>query len=276
MAAALALSPGAACVLAPLSFVYNVGLQFYGLFSTPNMKDVNDANLSVFSPQPYMVALFFFPLQVAQVLWMVRLWRVSRRDGATAEKDVAEMTGYAGVLVLGNACIGTWLFFWNSSHLGLSNIFVAITTLAHLLYLTTALPPLRRHSSASFLTHAVAKAYTGISVLDMLHNTSAAFYAGVAAPSGAVKVLTGVGFAVGAALGDWMLGACLVYDLAAFSVGQRGRTDADPAASREWSHLLGWYILGTAAIVLVKNLCRPPYPEEREEYTRIQEDDEGI
>ncbi|KAK7559366.1 hypothetical protein IWX50DRAFT_557263 [Phyllosticta citricarpa] len=260
MASHLALSPSTATILTPLSFIYNLSAQFYGLFSTPNMKDVNDANLSVFSPQPYMVALFFFPMQVAQALWIGRLWKVVRREreggaGGGDGRDGSEMGAYAGVLVVGNACVGTWLFFWNSSHLALSNIFVAITLLTHLLYLTTALPPLRRSSPSSLLTHVVAKTYTGISVLDLLHNTSAAYFAGLAAPTGAVRVLTGLGFAVGAALSDWMLGACLVYDLAAFSVGQRGREDGG-VQSREWSHVLGWFCLGTAAVVLVRNLCR--------------------
>ncbi|KAK8248696.1 hypothetical protein IWZ00DRAFT_508974 [Phyllosticta capitalensis] len=275
----LSLSYNAARILAPLSIIYNVSAQIYGLLSVPNMKDVNDANMSVFTPSAGLVALFFFPMQVAMVVWAVRFWKVRGNGGGMGReglgRDGEDMLGYAGVLVLGNACIGSWMFFWNASHLGLSNIFVLINLLAHISYLSTSLPPLRRASAPSLLTHIVAKTYTGISILDILHNTSAAYFVGVAAPVGFVKVLTGVFFAVAGALSDWILGACLVYDLAAFSVGQRARTDADPAASKAWSALLGAYMLGTAAVVVVKNLIRPPYAEDRGEYTRIQEVDEN-
>lgn len=30
------------------------------MLSTPNMKDIHDEHLSFFSPQPYMIAGFFF------------------------------------------------------------------------------------------------------------------------------------------------------------------------------------------------------------------------
>lgn len=44
--------------LAPASFVYDFALQQYGLWSSPNMQDIHDANLSFWSPQPYFIGAF--------------------------------------------------------------------------------------------------------------------------------------------------------------------------------------------------------------------------
>jgi hypothetical protein len=41
-------------------------------------------------------------------------------------------------------------------------------------------------------------------------------------PSTLVKVSTGVGFGALASASDWIFGECLVYDLVALAVGQRG------------------------------------------------------
>lgn len=82
-------------------------------------------------------------------------------------------------------------------------------------------------------------------MLDLLHNTSVAFFKDVQ-PSLLVKVLTGVGFAAGSAMSDWILGGCLVYDLVALAAGQTG----------QWRVLLGAYAVGSAAIVAGKNLVR--------------------
>jgi len=102
------------------------------------------------------------------------------------------------------------------------------------------------NSTSSILTHVVAKTFAGIGVLDLLHNTSAAYYTGpgnYANPSNLVKILTGVGFGLGAASSDWIFGGCLVYDLVGLAVGQAG----------SWSTLLWGYAVGAAAIVGVKN-----------------------
>lgn len=100
-------------------------------------------------------------------------------------------------------------------------------------------------STSSVLTHIVSKTFAGIGVLDFLHNTSAGFFKDVA-PSTTVKVLTGLGFAAGSAMSDWIFGGCLVYDLVALTVGQTG----------DWRKLLGAYAVGSAAIVTAKNLAR--------------------
>ena len=137
------------------------------------------------------------------------------------------------------------MFFWNNSRLDLSNIPVTINTLTQLYYISAKIQPMNTKSWSSILTHIVSKTFAGIGVLDLLHNTSAAFFKDVA-PSTTVKVLTGLGFAGASAMSDWIFGGCLVYDLIALSVGQSG----------SWRNLLGAYAAGSAAIVTAKNLAR--------------------
>ena len=100
-------------------------------------------------------------------------------------------------------------------------------------------------STSSVLTHIVSKTFAGIGVLDLLHNTSAAFFRNESA-STMVRVLTGVGFGVGGAFSDWIFGGCLVYDLVALAVGQSG----------SWRTLLGAYAVGTAGIVTARNMAK--------------------
>lgn len=88
--------------LAPASFLFDFAAQQYGMLSSPNMKDVHDDNLSFFSPQPYFIALFFFPQQIVQLVWLWKLWK---KDGT--EKEVQEMVNYTPVYALGNICIGS-------------------------------------------------------------------------------------------------------------------------------------------------------------------------
>lgn len=134
------------------------------------------------------------------------------------------------------------MFFWNSNELKTANIFVIINTVAQLSYLATRLRPLNTKSTNSILTHVVAKTFAGIGVLDILHNTSAAYFRGVP-PSGLTKILTGIGFAGLASVSDWIFGGCLVYDLVALAVGQGGA----------WGQLLGGYAAMTAGVVGLKN-----------------------
>jgi hypothetical protein len=86
------------------------------------------------------------------------------------------------------------MFFWNNSRLDISNIFVTINTLAQLYYITAKIQPMNTNSTGSILTHIVSKTFAGIGVLDLLHNTSAAFFKDVE-PNTMVKLLTGLGFA---------------------------------------------------------------------------------
>lgn len=89
-------------VLAPLSFFYDFVAQQYGMFSTPNMMDIHNKNLAAFSPQPYFIAGFFAPQQVIQLVWLWKLWK---RDGTAQEVQMMEKFGW--VYVLGNLCIGS-------------------------------------------------------------------------------------------------------------------------------------------------------------------------
>ncbi|KAF1962197.1 hypothetical protein CC80DRAFT_462124 [Byssothecium circinans] len=235
-------------ILAPLSFLYDFAAQQYGMFSSPNMLDIHNKNLAAFSPQPYFIAGFFFPQQIFQLVWLYKLWN---RQGNAAELET--MDKFAWVYSLGNFCIGTWMFFWNSNNLETSNIFVIINTLAQILYITTLLPPLDTRSTPNVLTHIVAKTFAGIGVLDLLHNTSAAYYRGVP-PSQLVQIATGVGFAAAASQSDWIFGGCLVYDLVALSMGQSGG----------WGRLLGGYAAMTAGVMGLRNWFYPRWNAQKE------------
>jgi len=212
------------------------------------MQDIHDKNLSFFSPNPYFIGAFFFPQQFFQLAWMYKLWRLDERSPAQA-KDLAMIQKFVPYYALGNVCIGTWMFFWNSNRLDISNIFVIVNTLTQLWYVSTQLEPMNTNNWNSILTHVVSKTFAGIGVLDLLHNTSAAYFVGQT-PSTLVKALTGVGFAALGASSDWILGGCLVYDLVGLSVGQAQYGD------KGWSGLLAAYAVGTAGIVAAKNYFR--------------------
>jgi hypothetical protein len=72
-----------------------------------------------------------------------------------------------------------------------------------------------------------------------------AFFKGQSATT-AIKVLTGLGFEWASAASDWIFGGCLVYDLVALAVGQKG----------DWRTLLSLYAVGAAGIVTTKNIAR--------------------
>ena len=98
--------------LAPLSFVVDFAAQSYGMLSTPNMKDIHDANLSFFSPQPYFIAGFFAPQQVFQLIWLYRLWKGGREPAGLGadQDDVPTMVDYSPYYALGNFCIACGYF----------------------------------------------------------------------------------------------------------------------------------------------------------------------
>lgn len=243
----MGLSYSTARYLAPASFIIDFAAQQYGIFSTPSMKDVHDANLSFFSPQPFFIAGFFFPQQLFQLAWLWRLWR---SDPQTQE--TAAMVDFVPFYAVGNLCIATWMVFWNASALRASNVFVVVNSVAQLYYLFARLPrQMDLASRSSVLTHVVSKTFAGIGVLDLLHNGSVAYFNHqTTPPSLLVKVLTAVGFGGLAAGSDWIFGGCLVYDLVALAVGQRAYGNSS------WGSLLGWYAAGTAAIVAVRNIVR--------------------
>lgn len=230
--------------LAPTSFIANFAAQQYGIFSTPNMKDINDANISFWSPQPYFIGGFFFPQQLFQLAWLYRLYKLDPKK-PTERVQLDEMVDYAPYYILGNVCIGTWMIFWNSSQLKISNVFVIINSFSQLFYVFGKLQPMNTNSATSVLTHIVAKTFAGIGVLDFLQNGSVAYFKDVPATM-TVKVVTGLGFGLLSAASDWIFGGCLVYDLVALAFGQSG----------SWRNLLAAYAVGSGAIVAAKNLAR--------------------
>lgn len=137
-----------------------------------------------------------------------------------------------------------WMFFWNSEQLKISNIFVIINTCTQLYYMAQRLGALNTKSTSSVLTHLVSKTFAGIGVLDILHNTSAAYFKDQA-PSTLIKVATGLGFGAASMFSDWIFGGCLVYDLVALAAGQSG----------SWMNLLAGYAVGAGAIVAAKNVA---------------------
>lgn len=244
----MGISLSTARYLSPLSFVIDFAAQQYGLLSSPNMKDIHDANLSFFSPQPLFIGAFFFPQQIFQLAWLWRLWK-SNSQSALEDDAVNTMVDFSPFYIVGNLCIATWMIFWNASKLESSNIFVLINSLSQLYFMFARLPLMNLNSSTSVLTHIVSKTFAGIGVLDLLHNGSVAYFVNQQ-PSTAVKVLTGVGFGGLAACSDWIFGGCLVYDLVGLSVGQRAY------GNEGWSNLLGLYAVGAAGIVAVRNIMR--------------------
>ncbi len=122
---------------------------------------------------------------------------------------------------------------------------VIINTFSQLFYMIAKLPKMNTASTSSVLTHIVSKTFAGIGVLDILHNTSVAYFKDQPATT-LVRVLTGVGFGLGAASSDWIFGGCLVYDLVAMAVGQSG----------SWRTLMGAYAVGETAIVGLRNFVR--------------------
>lgn len=117
--------------------------------------------------------------------------------------------------------------------LKVSNVFVVINSLTQLYYVFAKLRPMNTRSTTSVLTNVVSRTFAGIGVLDLLHNGSVAYFKDVPATM-TVKVVTALGFGLVSAASDWILGACMVYDLLALAAGQSG----------SWRNLLGRMRLG--------------------------------
>lgn len=77
------------------------------MLSSPNMKDVHDANLSFFSPQPYFIAGFFFPQQLFQLAWLYRLYKLDPKKGPKEKKEVDTMVQFVPYYAVGNLCIAS-------------------------------------------------------------------------------------------------------------------------------------------------------------------------
>ena len=90
---------------------------------------------------------------------------------------------------------------WNSNCLDTSQGFVTMNSLSQLWYIIAKLQPMNTGWISSVLTYIVSKTFSGIGVLDFLHNGSAAFFRNQPAPL-PIKVVTEVGFGLARAISD--------------------------------------------------------------------------
>jgi len=99
--------------LAPASFIIDFAAQQYGMLSSPNMKDIHDANLSFWSPQPYFIGAFFFPQQILQLVWLYRLYKLDPKKSEAEKKEVQQMVDFVPYYAIGNLCIACKsCYFW--------------------------------------------------------------------------------------------------------------------------------------------------------------------
>ena len=222
----------------------DLAAQVYGILATPNMKDINDRNLSFWSPHPLFIGVFFFSLQVFQVAWLYRLLKL---NGSKPKErvDLDEMVDFVPFFCAANLSLGIWMIFWNAEQLKTSDVFVFVEALVMLYYMLVKLQPLDPRSGTSILNNLVCRAYAGIGILDIVHNTSIAYFKDVPATI-SVKVVTGIFFGFLTLVSDWIFGATLVYDLFAIAANQDG----------SWRVLLAAYGVIAAAIVGIKNIAR--------------------
>jgi hypothetical protein len=99
--------------VAPLSFAIDFAAQQYGLLSKPNMKDVHDANLSFWSPQPFFIGGFFFPQQLLQLAWLYRLYKLDPRKSDKDRREVETIVDFVPYYAVGNLCIASKTYLWD-------------------------------------------------------------------------------------------------------------------------------------------------------------------
>lgn len=247
------LSKRSAALFSAGAWTFNFLCQMYGMLSTPNMKDVADKYHAFFSPQPFAIALFFFPQSCIQVYWIYKLFKSSRAAGESLNGDEAEASSgdeeavtYAPFFILGNVCIGLWMVFWNNEHLGISDIFVNINSAAQVYFVFAVLSPI---SAENTLTHVVSKMFAGIGLLDVVDNASSAFlnYGFNDFHPGLVTyILTLLAAAGLGAISDPIFGACVVYCWLGLFAGQLGEG--------LWAFVLLISAGVTAAIVVVRGM----------------------
>lgn len=119
-------------ILALGSFAINFACQLYGSLTSPNMKEVADANHYAFSPNPYFIAVFFTFQALFQLYWIRGLFTVSSTQPSPkyqhsvtlpasigagikasdlaqpVDSDEPEPTqmAYVPIFAIGNLCIG--------------------------------------------------------------------------------------------------------------------------------------------------------------------------
>ncbi|WWC63416.1 uncharacterized protein I303_106018 [Kwoniella dejecticola CBS 10117] len=241
----MGVSLSTARVIAPASFVIDFACQLYGMLSSPNMKDIHDANPCSFSPQPFAIAGFFTPQQVLQLIWLRELYRSDRQvEGATLR--------YTPWYALGNACIAIWMLFWNKNNLKGSNVLVMINTLTQLYYAFALRDPAPK-TYQSKLTNAVNITFAGVGVLDLFHNVTAAYFPSIP-PNLLVKIATPLLSAFTALQAPLLFGTCIAYDLFGVAVGQhqlaaKALNGLGGGGGEGWARLLGGVGLGVVGIV---------------------------
>jgi hypothetical protein len=91
--------------VAPVSFVIDFAAQQYGMLATPNMKDIHDANLSFFSPQPFFIAAFFFPQPLFQLGGLYRLYKLDPTKSDAERQELDQLVDFVPYYSVGNLCI---------------------------------------------------------------------------------------------------------------------------------------------------------------------------
>ncbi|CAL1693948.1 unnamed protein product [Somion occarium] len=256
--------------LALSSFLVNFATQTYGMLTSPNMKEVADANHFAFSPNPWFIAAFFSGQAVLQLYWIRQLFLLPpngykplttgpasestalRNDDKVLDDQAAidATVNYVPIFALGNLCIAGWLYFWLQEDFITSQVFVTINTFAQL-YAVARLPPVTRSSPALLhITNLVANTFAGIGVLDFIDNGGVALQYR-ATPSTIVQALTYGLFPIAAAVSTPLFGSILAYDLVALWAGQRfgGGT-----RTNEWGNGLGLTALIVSGIAAIKGL----------------------
>ncbi|KAF9819998.1 hypothetical protein IEO21_01660 [Rhodonia placenta] len=238
------------------SFVVNFGVQSYGMLTSPNMKDVADANHYAFSPNPWFIAAFFSGQVVLQLAWIRKLFKLdqagyqqigaSSEDTTVTADEVQTAVSYVPIYALGNLCIAGWLLFWLRGEFTGSQVLVTVNTLMQL-FAVARLPPLTSTSSRlMLLTHMVAKTFAGIGVLDFIDNGGVVMgYR--APPSALVAGLTYALFPLATAVSTPFFGSILLYDVLGIMVGQRGVLGAG-----RWTTGLGCTAVAMGGIIGAK------------------------
>jgi len=213
----------------PASAVFNIGCQIYGMVSSPNMKEIADANHAMFSPQPMFILGFFIPQVMIQGAWMYNLLQ-NREKRATMQ--------YAPYFITGEVAIGLWMLFWNNKMFVPAGLCCVVNSFAQF-YAMSQLPAMR---NGHVLVNLVASMMGGIGVLDLLDSYGTAYLQGQT-PGLATKLLTFSGFTALGATTNPVFGASLVFDAVALYFGQQG----------SWANWLGVTALTTTAGMLFKN-----------------------
>lgn len=105
----MAITAPIACWLVSLSLAISFAAQIYGILSTPNMKEVHDANLSFWSPQPLLIAPIFFSQQFFQLVFIRCLYKSNAKSNSEEKIGIELLKDYAPYLSIGNISLASML-----------------------------------------------------------------------------------------------------------------------------------------------------------------------